>query len=191
MAYVYKHIRKDRNEVFYIGIGTQDKFKRAFSKIKRNDFWRNIASKTEYEVVIIYDGLTWEEACLKEIELISIYGRRDLGKGTLVNMTDGGDGSINVKHTTEWYERQKLNNNKKGKPISESHKKALVAFRNSPNYINGASKSIKVYKDSVIVGEYKCIKDAAIALKLKRLLIDRYLKGLSKKPRHNYHFEYI
>ena len=70
MAYVYKHIRKDRNEVFYIGIGTQDKFKRAFSKIKRNDFWRNIASKTEYEVVIIYDGLTWEEACLKEIELI-------------------------------------------------------------------------------------------------------------------------
>lgn len=38
MAYVYKHIRKDLNEVFYIGIGSQDKYKRAFSLLKRNSF---------------------------------------------------------------------------------------------------------------------------------------------------------
>ena len=34
MAYVYKHTRLDTNEVFYIGIGSQNKYKRAFSLIK-------------------------------------------------------------------------------------------------------------------------------------------------------------
>lgn len=36
---------------------------------------------------------TYQEAKVKEIELISLYGRRDLGKGTLVNFTDGGEGT--------------------------------------------------------------------------------------------------
>jgi uncharacterized protein involved in tellurium resistance len=32
----------------------------------------------------------WEEACKKETFFISYYGRKDLGLGSLVNMTDGG-----------------------------------------------------------------------------------------------------
>jgi hypothetical protein len=34
IGYVYKHIRKDTNEVFYIGIGKTEK--RAYNKICRN-----------------------------------------------------------------------------------------------------------------------------------------------------------
>ena len=72
MAYVYKHTRLDTNEIFYIGIGNQDKYKRAFSLIKRNNFWKNIVSKTEFSVEIVQDSLTWEQACEKEKELMKI-----------------------------------------------------------------------------------------------------------------------
>ena len=84
---VYRHIRLDKNEVFYIGIGNE---KRPYTKKSRNKYWHNIVNKTEYRVDILFDDLSWEEACEKETEFIKLYGRKDLGKGTLVNMSDGG-----------------------------------------------------------------------------------------------------
>ena len=36
MAYVYKHIRKDINEIFYIGIGNDKNYNRAYQKKCRN-----------------------------------------------------------------------------------------------------------------------------------------------------------
>lgn len=94
MAVVYRHIRLDKNEVFYIGIGKA--IKRAYSKKNRNTYWINIINKTNYEVEILFDDLSWEDACLKEIELIELYGRNDLNKGKLVNLTNGGDGTLNI-----------------------------------------------------------------------------------------------
>ena len=104
MAYIYRHIRKDTSEVFYIGIATQKN--RASSKHGRSKFWKRVVDKTDFEVEIILDDLTWEEVCEKEKEFIKLYGRKDLGLGTLVNMTDGGDGTINKIFTEEY--RSKL-----------------------------------------------------------------------------------
>ena len=98
MSVVYKHIRKDTNEVFYIGIGS---IKRAHSTKGRNQYWTNIVNKAGYEVIIISEGLSWEEACIEEIKLIKEYGRKDLNTGPLTNMTDGGDGSLNQIQTEE------------------------------------------------------------------------------------------
>ena len=70
MAYLYRHIRLDKNEPFYIGIGSDEKYKRAYSKKSRNKYWSNIANITEYEVEIMLDNLTWEEVCKKEIEFV-------------------------------------------------------------------------------------------------------------------------
>ena len=94
MAYVYRHIRLDKNEVFYIGIGkdSDSNYRRAYVKEGRNSHWINITNITDYEIEIIIDNLTWEEAAVKEIEFISLYGRYDIGHGTLVNQTDGGTG---------------------------------------------------------------------------------------------------
>lgn len=97
MAYLYRHIRKDKNEPFYIGIGSDEKYERAHTKKKRSIFWNRIIQKTEYEVQIIVDDLTWEEACNKEKEFIFLYGRVDIGTGILCNMTDGGEGSFGRK----------------------------------------------------------------------------------------------
>jgi hypothetical protein len=101
MAYLYRHIRLDKNEPFYIGIGDGSGYERAYNYKRRTKYWKNIINKTPYEVEIILDGLTWEEVCNKEIEFIALYGRADLNKGTLVNLTNGGDGKNGYKHSEQ------------------------------------------------------------------------------------------
>jgi hypothetical protein len=111
LAVVYRHIRVDINEPFYIGIG--DKENRAYSRKSRNRYWKNIAKKG-YEVEILFEDLTWDQACEKEKEFIALYGRKDLKAGTLVNLTNGGEGAL-------------------GRPMTERLKKVL---KDSPNKFN-------------------------------------------------------
>jgi hypothetical protein len=97
MAYLYRHIRLDKNEVFYIGIGTDSngRYLRAKSKT-RNRYWKRIVSKTDYEIEIMIDDMPIDFILEKEKEFISLYGRTDLGLGTLCNLTDGGEGVLNM-----------------------------------------------------------------------------------------------
>ena len=96
MTYLYRHIRLDINEPFYVGIGSDsDNYKRAYEKSRRSLHWTRITDKISYEVEIIMDNMTWEQACKKEKEFISLYGRVDLNEGTLCNHTDGGEGLFN------------------------------------------------------------------------------------------------
>ena len=120
MAYIYRHIRLDKNEPFYIGIGSDSngKYNRAYNIKLRSFRWKDIAKHVPYNIEIILDDLTWEEACIKEVELISLYGRKDLGLGSLVNMTNGGDGQWGRKDSTETI-------TKKQKPKSEQSKQNM------------------------------------------------------------------
>lgn len=104
---LYRHL-KPCGEVFYIGIGRD--FKRTYNKYNRTKFWNKVVSKYGYEVQILKSDLTKEEACELEKMLISWYGRLDLGTGTLVNMTDGGDGTLNKSEET----RNKISESQKG-----------------------------------------------------------------------------
>ena len=86
MAIVYRHKRKDTNEVFYVGIGTTEK--RAASYRVRNKMWHSVVEKAggfEYDILVC--DLSWKEACNEEKRLIAEYGRRDTNTGILVNMT--------------------------------------------------------------------------------------------------------
>lgn len=129
MAYVYRHIRLDKNQPFYIGIGSDDEFRRSSTTQGRNKFWEAISKKTEYEVEILMDGLTWEQACEKEKEFIALYGRRDKKQGTLVNLTDGGEGGngmiVSVKVKKKASKKMKGNKNAKGAKRSDNTKKAI------------------------------------------------------------------
>lgn len=139
MAYIYRHTRLDKNEPFYIGIGSDNKFERAFSKKYRNNYWNSIVKKTDYKVDILIFGLSREDACFLEIELIKKIGRKDLQNGTLVNMTNGGDGISGYIYTDE--QRKKhlermsgKNNHFYGKKFSEEHKlKLSLAHKNISN----------------------------------------------------------
>ncbi len=130
MAYLYRHIRLDTNEVFYIGIGSDEAglYERAYSKHGRSKYWGKIITKSAYEIDIVLNDLTWEEACIKEIEFIKLYGRKDLNEGTLCNLTDGGEGVINPSKES----RKKMSNSHKGKKWS-NERKANHYLRHNPS----------------------------------------------------------
>jgi len=109
---IYRHIRLDTNTVFYIGIGNT---KRPYIKKGRNTFWNRIINKTDYEVDILKYNLSWEEACELEKILISFYGRKNIKTGILCNLTDGGEGCVNLSKET----RDKISLHNKGKKMSE------------------------------------------------------------------------
>ncbi len=110
MAIVYKHIRLDTNEVFYVGIGSEKR--RAYSDYKRSKHWHSVVNKVGYKIQLLYEDIDWEKACKIEQELIKLYGRKDLGLGTLVNMTDGGDGRFGAKASDET--KKKMSQSQKG-----------------------------------------------------------------------------
>lgn len=94
MAYVYLHRKADTKEVFYVGIGKKANYARAYQEQRRSIYWKNVADKHGYVVEIVHEDVSWAEAGQLERGLIQQYGRRDLGLGSLVNLTDGGCGTL-------------------------------------------------------------------------------------------------
>jgi len=138
MAYVYKHIRKDTNEIFYIGIGVN--INRKDSKYSRNKHWHSIVKKTSYYSEIIEDDLTWELACEREIFWIKFYGRDDLNEGTLVNKTNGGEGVVGNIMSEE--QKEILRNLRKGKKTSDETKEKLRILQKGRKYTDEAKKKM-------------------------------------------------
>lgn len=98
--FVYRHIREDKNTVFYIGIGKirtgkQDttfrmRHYRAYTKQGRNPIWYRIVAKSSYIIEVIHTGISFDDAKNIEIKLISEYGKMK-NNGLLCNITDGGE----------------------------------------------------------------------------------------------------
>lgn len=126
MAYLYRHIRLDKNVPFYIGIGVDNNYYRANTKKSRNNHWNSIVEKTDYEVEILFEHDDYEFIKEKEIEFISLHGRSDLGLGTLCNKTNGGDGCVGLVHSDEAKLKMSLPN--RGKIISEEHRRKISEF---------------------------------------------------------------
>lgn len=113
--YVYEWYIEDTNEVFYIGKGTDDRYKRLNG---RNYFFKCMYDTHNCNVRKIFENLTEKEAFEKEIETIKYY--RENTDYRLTNQTDGGEG-ISGWIATEEYRKK----------ISE-----LVRGENNPNYHN-------------------------------------------------------
>mgnify|MGYP003605057331 CR=1 FL=1 len=159
--YIYRHL-KPNGEVFYIGIGKIKDFKRAYEKYNRNNHWKNKVKKyPDYEVQILKTGLTKEEACELETILISWYGRADCCGGTLVNLTDGGEGVENLIQSEDSKKRRadKISVKYKGegnpfygKKHSKETKKYIGQIQKQYfTYSDGSwdNVTIKKYNDSI------------------------------------------
>jgi hypothetical protein len=89
MAIVYQHRRLDTNEVFYVGIGKTKQRSEVFHG--RSIDWQKVSLESQILVEIVAENITIEEAGEIEKDLVKKYGRKDLGLGPLVNLTDGGE----------------------------------------------------------------------------------------------------
>jgi glycosyltransferase involved in cell wall biosynthesis len=103
MAHVYRHIRLDKNEPFYIGIGADNLGRRAHDKkARRSKWWNSIVEKHGYIVQILFEDVSIEFA--KEKEKAFFEGHKDLleyDKLTLklTNPTDNETLELYQSHT--------------------------------------------------------------------------------------------
>lgn len=105
LHYVYLLFRPWNNTPAYVGKGSGNRVHQHAATAARGNIFKNkhlgyIFAKAkrlgmEVPFLLLYKGAGAKEALCKEVFFIAKYGRKDLGKGTLVNHTDGGDGLVN------------------------------------------------------------------------------------------------
>jgi hypothetical protein len=97
-VYIYRDPRPTKNkQPVYVGKGTGDRDLSHWSKGSHNkplqDFLSHLkANNLEAIVERVFETENEEEAFAKEMQLIELYGRRDLRTGSLFNRTAGGEG---------------------------------------------------------------------------------------------------
>ena len=187
MAVVYQHIRLDTNEIFYIGIGKE--VKRAFNKTNhRSKHWKNIINKTEYKIEVLFDNLTWNEACQIEQYLIKYYGRKDLKLGSLVNMTDGGDGTLGhiriIKPLTDETRKRMSDAQKRNGISKEQRDKINFGFRNmsEESRLNMSKTQFKPKKViNIETNEiYNSVKEVSKVFNISYDILKKHLSGITK-----------
>lgn len=173
--YLYRHIRLDTNEVFYIGIGKKCKtgrkfkYKRAYDFKQRSKFWKRIYNKSRKNIKVefLLESDDKDFIKQKEIEFVALYGRRNLGLGNLVNLTNGGDANFDRVITNT--QRQKLKELAKDRvPSDEFFKKSREAH------------IIKIYQydlDGNFIKEFESLTEAAKNCNSATTNISRCCKG--------------
>lgn len=166
--FLYRHIRKDLNEPFYIGIGTKPlkyngirtEYKRAYdiSPKKRSVFWTKvfIKSNENIEVHILFESTDYNLIKQKEQEFIALCGRKDTKKGCLVNLTEGGEGVL-------------------GKIVSEKTRKLISEKNIGRKQSEETIRKIKLNHASKQVG-YRKIMSEESKRKLSEINTGKYLK---------------
>ena len=124
--YTYIYYDPSRgNEPFYVGKGHGDRAWKHFSRKEMHPMTQRMQflKKNKVKPIVgFYSDLNEEFALLLEMELISKFGRKDLGEGPLLNLTDGGEGVSGSKKVFSDEHKRKLSQSSKGKPKSEEHK---------------------------------------------------------------------
>lgn len=167
MAYVYRHIRLDKNEPFYIGIGSDDNYSRAYSRKNRNKIWHGIVNKSDFRVEVMIDNLSKDDACQKEMEYISLYGKIINSTGILANITDGGDGILGYSHNS--ITKSAISRKKKQYKFTDSHKINISKGRQN--------KQTKRVIDRKSGNVYSSVKEASKDLNISYSTLTAMLNG--------------
>lgn len=121
--YVYMYLRDSDSNIanagtpYYIGKGRGKRFIDKRRRIKIPSDRKNIVFHTT--------NLSEEDAFKLEIQLISFYGRIDIGTGILRNMSSGGEGASGRVFSED--HKKKLSESKKG----EKHPKGMLGKTHS------------------------------------------------------------
>ena len=128
--YVYMYLREDGTP-YYVGKG---RGYRAYEKGQRI----SPPPKEKSRIVFSKQNLTEEEAFQHEIDLITLYGRKDLGTGILRNLTNGGEGTSGAIHSEEV--KRKMSEVRKGKPSPFKGKTRSEEFKRKISEVTKGEK---------------------------------------------------
>lgn len=123
--YVYQHRRNDTGEIFYIGKGSGKRAWDDHCSRYDNKIWRGCA-KNGYTVEIVCDKLDEKHSFDLEVMLIAFHGRKNLGTGSLANLSDGGEGVSGRVLSEET--KAKIGRAHKGRIISPKTRAKLAEY---------------------------------------------------------------
>jgi hypothetical protein len=193
MFYVYAHYKKTDNSLFYIGVAKSEK--RFTSTYSRNPLWKNIVNKNSFYYKVLFEFDCFNKCFEKEKELIKKYGRIDLKTGFLSNMTDGGEGCLNLSNISI----DKISKSNKGKKrsnlVKENMRKRMTGTKLSDETRKKMSESHKKVDKSYLFNRVlsekhkKKISESkkGVSIGVGKVLTKEHKKAISKgfKPKFN------
>jgi len=171
--YTYAYLREDKTP-YYIGKGTG---KRIYSTNKRIK-----PPKDKSRIIYLKQNLTEEEAFKHEVYMIDVFGRKDLGTGILVNMTNGGEGASGWVPSEE--NKKNISDAKKN-PSEETRKKISDAKKNPSEETR--KKMSDVQKGKILTEETR--RKISVANKDK-ILSEEHKKKISDAQKGNKNHNY-
>lgn len=148
--FIYDDI-KFEYEPFYIGKGTGNRIQSSKydreCPFKVNKINKIIEYGGEVLSVKLYNNLENFESLEIEKRLIKLIGRRDLGLGPLVNLTDGGDGRLSSPHSEDV--KRKISETKRSQNLHPVVSKKTKEFLRSINTGDKNPMYGKTHNDNV------------------------------------------
>lgn len=150
MFYTYVYINPVTDTPFYVGKGQGRRAHREKNKYVRG-YIRNLNVNGIFPDIVISNARSEATAFQLERDLIKLFGRKDLGLGSLLNFTDGGEGSAGVvgktlTSTTRSRLSVALTGNKNAagsKRSAETRAKISAAKKGSKGYWAGKKHSVE------------------------------------------------
>jgi len=166
--YTYAYLREDRTP-YYIGKGSGRRINEYHTKF--------VIVPPKERRIYLKQNLTEKEAFRHEIYMISVFGRKDLGNGILINRTDGGDNPPK-NNVAGWNKGKKMNFTKergekiskslKGKTKSDEHRKKLSeSKKGTTSWNKGKSKFLTEEEKINHKREYNRIRSARLRAEKK------------------------
>lgn len=151
--YLYTHRNPVTLEIFYVGIGKENRAYQ-FNTKRRNELWNRYVKKNGIPIVdIFYKNSKRSDVAEIETLIISVLGKKMNKSGQLVNITNGGErGSFGYKPTEQTLLKLSISHiglpsGMKGKRQSDSAKEKISKAgkgRESWNKGKKASESTKI-----------------------------------------------